>query len=98
MNRSEILHKAETLVSNDREHVYGPPKRTHERIADLWRAYLCGIEDAYNPTPENVICMMILTKIARLEQTPDHLDTWVDIAGYAAIGGEVAQKEESDGT
>jgi hypothetical protein len=26
---------------------------------------------------------MIMTKVARLVQTPEHLDSWIDVAGYA---------------
>jgi hypothetical protein len=29
---------------------------------------------------------MVVTKVARLVQTPDHLDSWVDVAGYARCG------------
>ena len=29
---------------------------------------------------------MIVTKVARLIQTPDHLDSWVDVAGYSRCG------------
>jgi hypothetical protein len=29
-------------------------------------------------------------KVARLMHTPGHVDSWVDIAGYAACGADVA--------
>jgi hypothetical protein len=29
-------------------------------------------------------------KLARLENQPDHMDSWVDLAGYAACGAEIA--------
>jgi hypothetical protein len=35
---------------------------------------------------------MALVKIARLANSPDHMDSWIDIAGYAACGGEIAAK------
>jgi hypothetical protein len=30
--------------------------------------------------------MQALIKVARLRETPDHRDSWVDLAGYAAAG------------
>lgn len=39
---------------------------------------------------------MICVKISRLIQSPDHLDSWIDIAGYARCGvmaSEAAHKE-----
>ena len=35
--------------------------------------------------------MMALMKIARLQNMPSHLDSWVDLAGYAACGGEATK-------
>jgi hypothetical protein len=34
--------------------------------------------------------MMILLKMARLQHRPDFYDSWLDIAGYAACGYDVA--------
>ena len=45
-------------------------------------------------SPADVAAMMIMLKISRARQTPTHKDSWVDMAGYAACGYEVAQKEE----
>lgn len=39
--------------------------------------------------PEDVAVMMILLKIARVAGGHGKSDNWVDIAGYAACGGEV---------
>ena len=33
--------------------------------------------------------MMIGVKLARLIETPDHQDSYVDMAGYAATGSQV---------
>ena len=40
--------------------------------------------------PEDVAAMMALLKIARLMSNPEHVDSWIDGAGYLACGGEVA--------
>ena len=34
--------------------------------------------------------VMIQVKIARLQESPDHVDSWTDIAGYAALGAQLA--------
>ena len=39
-------------------------------------------------TVEQVYACMIAVKLSRLIETPDHEDSWIDICGYAALGGE----------
>ena len=64
--------------------------------ATLWQTYLSSRcvppDDAICIEPEDVAIMMALLKISRLAATPDHLDGWIDIAGYAALGGEISQR------
>lgn len=90
MNRKETLESALDAV-NRRPKSYGPPEQNFERIAALWNVYL---HDKYDiPAsidPVDVAAMMALMKIARLIETPGHDDSWVDLAGYAACGAEVA--------
>lgn len=38
---------------------------------------------------------MICVKIARLIQSPDHLDSWVDIAGYARVAVMAMPQEDT---
>lgn len=85
MNRGEILKEAERLTHGDRNKNYGDPKVNHQRIADLWSTYM-GVK--FEPT-QVAICLA-LVKIARLIETPDHADSFVDLAAYAAIAGEIA--------
>lgn len=88
MKREEILARAKDIVSGNRDQQYGSPENSFNRIAQLWQAYL-----KYPIDSRDVAMMMILFKIARAQYNPDHYDSWVDIAGYAACGGEVATKE-----
>lgn len=74
---------------------YGTPMENHKRIADLWSAYFSGTKS--DVRPHDVAVAMILAKIARLEQSPKHKDSWTDIAGYAAVGWEIVSTEERDG-
>ena len=58
---------------------YGPIKLNHERIAALWSTLL-----QHPVTPVQVAMCMVSVKLARLIETPDHEDSVIDIAGYAA--------------
>ena len=92
MNRKEILEAASKAVhAKDLNHDYGKPEDNFETIADLWSTYL---EAAYGEdtivclSSRDVAAMMILLKVARVA-TSEKADHWVDIAGYAACGGEI---------
>lgn len=85
MKRAEILDTAKSCVTGNREQDYGTPEKNFERIADLWNAYLgMGIID-----PVDVAAMLALLKIARIASGNAKDDNWVDLAGYAACGGEI---------
>ena len=81
--RVKVLENAKQLVNKDRAEVYGDSKINHDRIAKLWSVIL-GNEI----TSQQVIMSMTALKLARLIETPDHTDTWTDICGYGALGGE----------
>ena len=84
MNRKEILEAAAKCVCGDREQDYGSPENNFKIIAQLWSAY-SGFEfDA-----KDVAAMLALLKIARIASGHAKEDNWVDLAGYAACGGEI---------
>lgn len=85
MQRQDILREAERLTSSDRNKNYGDPLVNHQRIANIW-SVLLGIE----VTPSQVALCLVGVKLARLVETPDHLDSFVDGAAYMAIAGEIA--------
>lgn len=83
-SRKDILEKALHCVNGDRDQQYGSPERSFETIADLWTAYLrCEV------TPKDAAAMLALLKIARIRTGAPKEDNWVDLAGYAACGGEL---------
>jgi len=84
MNRGKILDEAKRLTASDRNEIYGDPHINHKRIADLWSVYL-----ETEITPSQVALCLCLVKIARLIETPDHLDSFIDLAAYGAIAGEI---------
>ena len=83
MKREQILDKAKVLISGERAKDYGDAYLNHKRIADLWSPILDK-----DITVEQVYACMIAVKVSRLIETPDHEDSWIDICGYAALGGE----------
>ncbi|MFG6573191.1 DUF6378 domain-containing protein [Sulfitobacter sp. 1A13353] len=85
MNRSDILSTAAEYVTKDRAATHGDAEDTFAQIANLWSAYL---GDEIGST--DVAAMMILLKLARIQSNPQHMDSWTDVAGYAACGGEIA--------
>lgn len=85
MTRPEILQKAEACVCGHREQEYGSPENNFQTIANLWRAYK-GVDF----TAVDVAMMMALLKIARIQSGTATEDSFVDLAGYAACGGEIA--------
>ena len=88
MNRGEILQEAARLTAKDRQNIYGDPRTNHRRIADLWTTYL-----EHEITPQQVAICKALVKVARLMQTETE-DSFVDLAAYAAIAGEIATTNE----
>jgi|TARA_R110000824_G_scaffold160965_6_gene336076 hypothetical protein len=89
MKRDEILKEAENLINGDRAKDYGEAEVNFERIASGWNVIIEGALN--NPgylTPKHVALMMDWVKTARLIETIDHDDSWVDKAGYSALGGE----------
>ena len=97
MTRQEILDKAKACVCGEREQSYGSPEDSFAAIADYWSVYLHRIGyllPHQELTPEDVALMMILLKVARQEGRGKD-DNWIDIAGYAACGGEITAGEEA---
>lgn len=86
MKRADILDKAKEYVTKDRNATHGEPEDTFGVIAGLWSAYL-GAE----VSPADVCNLMVLLKVARAKANPMNDDSFVDIAGYAACGADVAK-------
>lgn len=87
VDRSDILDAAKKCVCGKREQDYGTPESNFQLIANLWNAYLDDRDDNISPT--DVAMMMGLMKIARIRNGGGTGDSFVDLAGYAACGGEI---------
>ena len=89
MRREDILNEAGNCVLRDRDKEYGTPEDSFAMIADLWTTYL---QERVVIAPRDVAAMMALLKIARISRSCKR-DNWVDLAGYAACGGELDDQE-----
>ncbi|CAK7259140.1 MULTISPECIES: DUF6378 domain-containing protein [unclassified Shinella] len=98
--KATILGEAGKIVNGARRGAYGTPENNFERIARFWNAYLVNVgilppdvlgdpEAKNGITAADVSPMMRLMKEARLCETPDHYDSFVDIVGYTLTGAEV---------
>lgn len=87
MTREEMLDNCKEVVTKHRQSQYGTPEDNFGRIRMYWSTYL-SVELRIS----DVAMMMILLKVARGQHKIDNIDTWLDIAGYAACGCEVSIK------
>ena len=84
MKRENILEQAKICVCGQRQDDYGTPEDNFKLIAELWSAYRGVSFDAID-----VAMMMALLKIARISSGHGSTDSFIDLAGYAACGGEI---------
>ena len=85
--REEIVEKVCECILKDRQNTYGKPEDNFQTIADFWNTYLQIKDDYFKLTKQDVANMMILLKVARMSSSPEHLDNYIDAAGYAVIAG-----------
>lgn len=90
MKREDVLSEAAKCVCTDRNDDYGVPEDNFSCIGDLWSSYL-GFSPGFIKS-RDVAAMMALLKIARIRRCKK-ADNWVDLAGYAACGGEIDDRE-----
>jgi len=88
MNREEILKKAGGIINGERAKDYGDAYENHERIAKMWSVLLDT-----DVSVSQVYQCMVAVKLSRLIVSPEHEDSWVDICGYGALGGEYPQNK-----
>lgn len=93
MKREQLLEAAKQTVCHDRNDQYGKPEDNFYSISQMWTQYISAkLGPILEFDPSDVANMMILVKVARQAATPKD-DNYVDIAGYAACGSEVADAE-----
>ena len=84
--KPNILEAALSVTQGDRATDYGHPIENWGRTVDIFNAMT-----GHNLTPAEGVKFAIAMKLARLYKTPTHIDSMVDLAGYAWVLSEVAQ-------
>jgi hypothetical protein len=88
--KEALAAEAVKIVTGARRAAYGRPEQNFERIARLWNAHLLNTGRAGDLTAIDVATFCRLIKEARLAETPDHRDSFVDILGYTLCQAELA--------
>lgn len=71
----------------DRGRHYGDPLENHQRIADLWSAYL-----GHTITAHDVAVCMVLLKSSRMRHDPLHKDSYLDGIAYLSFAADFADR------
>ena len=100
VKREEILQKAKECVCGQRGQDYGKAENNFETIGLMWGVYLNAAHPEYTKNfpinlikAQDVAVMMALLKIARIATGTGTEDSFIDLAGYAACGGEIASDD-----
>lgn len=95
--KTDVLAEAQRIVTGARRAAYGSPEDNFRRISDLWNTHMVNTGRAAVFQPRDVAILMILMKLARLAESPDHRDSIVDIMGYAACYAEMVLTAPASG-
>ena len=94
MKREQILNQAKDLITGSRAKDYGDAYDNHARIAEGWNIVVReALKSSGYLTPAHVALMMDWVKTCRLLNTIDHEDSWIDKAGYTALGAEFVLRD-----
>jgi hypothetical protein len=94
--RKSLLDEFDSAIQSvtlDRREVYGKPSDTYRRIAAMR-----VIVDECSDSQIREVLGMIVTKVVRLVETPTHLDSWIDVAGYSRCGVMLLDERQSQQT
>lgn len=98
--RKRCLETALKYTTADRNAAHGDPESNFSNIAAYWNAHLHARYGEVHGTlwldATDVALMMAGMKAARLSHNPTHEDSWVDLAGYAACGMDIALRHRDD--
>jgi|SRR5690606_29755727 len=87
--RSKALDEAKALINGDRQEDYGTPEVNFTRIAEIWNVLF----PERDWIPADIALAMAAVKVARAAQGYTR-DTYVDLAGYAALAVELNEMED----
>ncbi len=88
LTRAAVLGAAAQACLKSRAATHGALEDSFAAIAAIWSVRL-GV----TVSPAQVAIMMVDLKTVRAWGNAGHADNWIDIAGYAACGGELSGAE-----
>jgi hypothetical protein len=92
-----ILEEAAEITSKDRQQVYGHPRQDFQKTVGMWNAVF--ERKLVEPFDERDFCVaMMCVKMSRLQKTPEHRDSLLDIVGYARCYEMVQESMDADGS
>ncbi|NJL70376.1 MAG: hypothetical protein HC888_01600 [Candidatus Competibacteraceae bacterium] len=104
MHRADILRKATSLTTGDRNKTYGHPYENMKTAADMFTVYLINKnrgsildERQFRITPEDAAHFMTIMKMVRTASPTFRPDNYIDASCYEAIAGECRAIEEAGG-
>jgi len=83
MKAVDALGQAQAII-RDRGAVYGDARGNMHETAARFSMTL-----GHHVTPAQVCLLMIELKLARLKETPGHIDSIIDVMGYASLYAEL---------
>jgi hypothetical protein len=99
--RTELLEEADRLVNGDRNNQYGDPIQDFRRTAKMMEAVIEGIIEReggeVHVTPADVALLISCVKMSRIVWMPEKMDSWADLAGYAACGWDTVVRTRPAG-
>ncbi len=97
--REAVCDLIKATVCSDRNVTHGDAEDNFATIAEMWQSYLSarGFEQRQGKgalKSTDVAAMMAIFKAARIATNPAHIDSWIDMAGYAACGAGVVKGQD----
>lgn len=92
-----ILHRAYELINGDRQKDYGKPWDNFGLLAEFFTSYSrkrWGVDIEFKRT--DVVNFLELLKLSRACAEQPTEDTYVDIAGYAGLGADFAERQNTE--
>ncbi len=95
--RGEVLDEVRNCVCKDRQNTYGDAEDNFNDIADLWTWWLEKrglLANGKHLEAVDVAVMSGMIKTARMAKNIEHLDNFIDLAGYAVCGAGLIKQRQ----
>lgn len=92
--KEELTSLSRVLLSTllQRGETYGDPTDSMRHHAEFFSRVL-----GQEVPPERAAMLLAALKLSRLSYDPEHLDSWMDLAGYALIGAMLCGHRAREG-